>query len=99
MEKLHCEMVDTLFKAIMSLETLEECYNFFEDICTVKEIFDMSQRFEVARCLQQGKSYVNISALTGASTATISRVNKCLSYGSGGYKLAIERIKKGNADE
>lgn len=95
MDKLHCEEVDKLFEAVLSLETKEECYAFFEDICTVKEIFDISQRLSVAQCLKEGKSYLNISSQTGASTATISRVNKCLSYGSGGYELALSRIGGG----
>ncbi len=81
-----------LFKAILSLETEEECAAFFEDICTIKEIQDLSQRLEVAEMLNRGEKYQKIEELTGASTATISRVNKCLNYGSGGYKTVIERL-------
>lgn len=83
---------DRFFKAILSLESLEECYRFFEDICTVKEILDMSQRLQVAEMLNADKSYQEISKITGASTATISRVNRCLNYGSGGYKEVISKL-------
>lgn len=99
MNKLHCESVDRVFKAVLSLETLDECYAFFEDLCTAKELMDMAQRFEVASLLHQGNNYASISAKTGASTATISRVNKSVLYGNDGYKTAIERIdgkEKGN---
>lgn len=92
MDKLHSEAVDNLFKAILSLENTDECYAFFEDLCTVKELLDIAQRFEVATLLEQGKSYISISNETGASTATISRVNKCLAYGNDGYKLVLERL-------
>jgi TrpR-related protein YerC/YecD len=81
-----------LFKAILSLKTEEECADFFEDICTIKEIQDLTQRLEVAEMLNRGEKYQKIEELTGASTATISRVNKCLNYGSGGYKTVIERL-------
>ena len=81
---------DRLFEVISSLKTKEECYCFFEDLCTIKEIQDMSQRLDVAVCLNSGKSYQEVTADTGVSTATISRVSKCLSYGSGGYKLAFD---------
>ena len=84
MDKLHSEAVDNLFKAILSLENTDECYAFFEDLCTVKELLDIAQRFEVATLLEKGKSYISISNETGASTATISRVNKCLAYGTDG---------------
>ncbi len=80
---------DRLFEVISKLETAEDCYRFFEDLCTIKEIQDMSQRLEVAVLLNSGKSYQEISVKTGVSTATISRVNKCLSYGTGGYEQAI----------
>lgn len=83
---------ERLFKAITKFESVEECRNFFEDICTIKEIQDMSQRLEVARMLNNSKSYIEISKQTGASTATISRVNKCLVYGSDGYKRALEKM-------
>ncbi|MDY3929958.1 MAG: YerC/YecD family TrpR-related protein [Clostridia bacterium] len=93
MNKLHCPATDKLFKAILKLETIEECYNFFEDICTIKELMDMSQRLSVAEKLSAGKSYQEISKETGASTATISRVNKCLNYGSGGYENALKKLE------
>ena len=85
-----------LFKAILSLKTEEECADFFEDICTIKEIQDLTQRLEVAEMLNRGEKYQKIEELTGASTATISRVNKCLNYGSGGYKTVIERLDDKN---
>ena len=80
--KLKDMNVDYLFKAILSLETMEECYNFFEDLCTVPELKALSQRLEVARMLSEGRVYSDIVAKTGASTATISRVNRSLNYGS-----------------
>lgn len=99
MDKLHCEAVDNLFKAVLSLENTEECYAFFEDICTVKEIFDIAQRLEVAFLLKEGKNYLTISRETGASTATISRVNKSVSYGNGGYETVLGRIKGEKKDD
>ncbi|MBQ9743075.1 MAG: hypothetical protein IJV88_05325 [Ruminococcus sp.] len=83
---------DALFEAILSLQSLEECYQFFEDACTIKEVKDISQRFYVARLLADGQNYQEINAKTGVSTATICRVNKCLNYGDGGYRTAIDRI-------
>ena len=97
MEKMHTPAVDKLFQVILNLETIEECYNFFEDICTIKEIQEISQRLEVAEMLNQNKSYLEISKETGASTATISRVNKSLVYGSDGYKTALEKLKQAEA--
>lgn len=94
MEKWHTPEVDTLFEAILSLDSVEECYKFFEDACTVKEILDIAQRLKAARMLRAGESYVTVSQETGMSTATISRVNKCLEYGGGGYAIALDRIKK-----
>lgn len=85
--------IDVVFEAILSLKTREECYQFFEDVCTIGELQAMSQRFSVAVMLNDGKSYQEVEAATGASSATISRVNRCLRYGSGGYKRAIERIQ------
>ena len=82
----------SLYNAMLSLENLDECKEFFEDIFTVKELQDISQRFEVAMMLDKGKSYNEISECTGASTATISRVNRCLVYGNGGYKTIISRL-------
>jgi len=83
-----------LFRAILTLKTEEEVTAFFEDICTIKEIQDLSQRLSVADMLNRGEKYQNIEDVTGASTATISRVNKCLVYGSGGYRYAIDKLKK-----
>ena len=83
-----------LFSAILSLANEEECASFFEDICTIKEIQDLAQRWCVARMLSEGEKYQTIEELTGASTATISRVNKCLNYGSGGYRKVIDKQKK-----
>lgn len=94
MDKLRSPATDALFEAILSLETVDECYKFFEDACTIKEILDISQRYEVARLLSEKKNYQEISKKTGASTATISRVAKCLSYGSDGYALVLERLKE-----
>lgn len=94
MEKLHTKDVDSLFEAILSLESVEECYNFFEDVCTVKEVIDIAQRLKAAKMLRAGKNYVEVCTETGMSTATISRVSKCLEYGSGGYDLAIKRTAK-----
>lgn len=92
-KKLKTEAVDALFKAILSLETKEECYAFFEDLCTVNELLSLSQRFEVAHMLRDKKTYLEIAEKTGASTATISRVNRSLNYGSDGYELVFGRIK------
>lgn len=95
MKEIHNESTEKFFKAILKLESVEECKSFFEDICTIKELQDMSQRLEVALLLNDGKSYQEVLARTGVSTATISRVNKCLNYGSGGYKQIIEKISAG----
>ena len=88
---LHTEATENLFRSILALKTIDECYAFFEDVCTIKEVQDMSQRLEVAKLLHEGKSYVQISEKTGASTATIGRVNKCLHYGAGGYRTLLEK--------
>ena len=87
------EMHD-LFAAILRLESVEECAAFFEDICTIKEMQDISQRLKVASMLDSGKNYKEISDETGASTATISRVNRCLHYGSGGYRAILDKTPK-----
>ena len=92
--KLKDMNVDYLFKAILSLETMEECYNFFEDLCTVPELKALSQRLEVARMLSEGRVYSDIVAKTGASTATISRVNRSLNYGSDGYKVVFDALQR-----
>lgn len=94
MSDIFNEQTDKLFKALLSLETIEEFEKFFEDACTIREIKEMAQRYEVAEMLSSGVVYNDIAAKTGASTATISRVNKCLNYGGGGYRTAIDRVKK-----
>ena len=94
MTKLKFNDADKLYKAIISLKDEKECASFFDDICTIQELEAIVQRFEVACQLDEGKSYVDINKTTGASTATICRVSKCLNYGDGGYKLAIDRIKE-----
>lgn len=92
--KIQDEFTDALFKSILKLETIEECYRFFEDICTIKEIQSISQRLEVAKLLKEGRTYSEIEKVTGASTATISRVNRCLHYGADGYKLILQRLEE-----
>lgn len=96
--KLKNEHIDCFFGAVMQLKNIDECYDFFEDLCTVSEIQAMAQRFHVARLLNAGKTYQEISSETGASTATISRINKCLEYGTDGYKTALERLKNAGND-
>ncbi len=93
MEKFHTETTEKLFKAILLLEDIEECYSFFEDIFTVRELQDISQRLQVAKMLKNKSSYQAISKETGASTATISRVNRCLMYGTGGYNKILDRME------
>ena len=85
--KIKTEAVDELFDAILKLETREECYTFFEDLCTINEILSLSQRLDVAKMLRDKKTYMEIAEKTGASTATISRVNRSLSYGNDGYEM------------
>lgn len=99
MDSVHSKATDCLFEAILTLKTVDECYKFFEDVCTIKEIQDLSQRFEVARALEENKSYALISKETGASTATVCRVNKSLNYGSDGYKLVLDRLKGKKSDD
>ena len=89
MDALHTPATDRLFEALLRLSTVEECYALFEDLCTIREVRDLSQRFEGAEMLSEGRSYQEISQKTGASTATICRVNKCLLYGRGGYRAAL----------
>ena len=91
--KLRGQTMDSLLQAIMKLETMEECSNFFEDLCTISELRAMEQRFQVAAMLDEGRIYSDIAKETGASTATISRVNKCLTYGSDGYRVVLDRMK------
>ena len=86
---------DGLFQAILKLESVEQCRSFFEDICTIKELQAISQRLDVAEMLSSGINYQEISKKTGASTATISRVAKCLNYGAGGYQLVLDEKKNG----
>ena len=88
------ETIDALFDAILSLETREECYDFFEDLCTVKEISDMAQRLEAAKLLLDGSTYEQIVKTVEISTATISRINRFIQYGSGGYRSTIEKMRK-----
>ena len=85
---------NALFEAILELQNIEDCRCFFDDLCSIKELKDLSSRFEVAVLLSKNKNYAEISEKTGASTATISRVNKCLNYGSDGYKTVIERLSE-----
>lgn len=93
-DKLKDENMDFLFDAILELQTREECYKFFEDLCTVNELKSISQRVVVAKMLTEKRVYSDIVAATGASTATISRVNRSLSYGEGGYDIVFERMQK-----
>ena len=88
------ETIDALFDAILSLETREECYDFFEDLCTVKEISDMAQRLEAAKLLLDGSTYEQIVKTVESSTATISRINRCIQYGTGGYRQTIEKVRE-----
>lgn len=90
----HSESMDRLFEAVLSLQSKEECRALFEDLCTIKELQDMAQRFDVAVLLSEGNSYQKISEKVEVSTATIGRVSKCLNYGSGGYRTVIERMKE-----
>ncbi len=90
------EAADSLFDAILCLKNREECYRFFEDLCTVNELHSMSQRFEVAMMLKNRSTYLEVAEKTGASTATISRVYRSLNYGNGGYEVVFERMKKEN---
>lgn len=94
MKSIKNKDVDALFEAILSLQTIEECYSFFEDACTVKEIHEIAQRLKAAKMLRDGVNYVDISKETGMSTATISRVNKCLGYGNGGYNIVLDRLNE-----
>ena len=91
-KNLKSEAVDHLFEAIMTLKDLDEYYAFFEDVCTVNELLSLSQRYEMARMLRQRKTYLDIAEKTGASTATISRVNRSLNYGNDAYDMVFERL-------
>lgn len=92
--KIQSPETDLLFRAILALKTEEDCYRFFEDVCTIKEIRDIAQRLEVARLLKSGETVAAIAQRTGASTTTVSRVNRCLHYGTGGYDLIMDKISK-----
>jgi TrpR-related protein YerC/YecD len=95
----HNDSTDELCEAILSLKNRDECYAFLEDICTIKELLEMSQRLSVAKLLSRGMSYSQISQKTGVSTATISRISRCIEYGSGGYKMIIERLQEGEKND
>ena len=97
-KKIHTEAVDALFDAVLSLKNREECYLFFEDVCTINEILSLSQRVEVAKMLTDKRTYLDISEKTGASTATISRVNRSLNYGNDGYEMVFARMKEKEAE-
>lgn len=95
-KKIKTDAVDSLFDAILCLKNREECYGFFEDLCTVNELLSLSQRFEVAAMLKDRKTYLEIAEKTGASTATISRVNRSLNYGNDGYEMVFNRLNEKN---
>jgi TrpR-related protein YerC/YecD len=92
-KKIKTDVVDHLFEAILTLKTPEDCYIFFEDVCTVNELLSLSQRYEVAKMLREGRTYLEIAEKTGASTATISRVNRSLNYGNDGYDMVFKRLE------
>lgn len=93
-KKIKTDAVDQLFNAILCLKNQDECYSFFEDLCTVNELLSLSQRFEVASMLRNNNTYLEIAEKTGASTATISRVNRSLNYGNDGYDMILERLNR-----
>lgn len=97
MDKLRNQSVENLVQVIAKMDKADDVYNFFADLCTIKELQDMAQRFDMALLLKDGANYQNIAATVGASSATISRVNRCLVYGNGGYEKAIEIFKKGES--
>ena len=92
-KKIKTDAVDHLFDAILTLKNREECYAFFEDVCTVNELLSFAQRYEVATMLNENKTYLEIAEQTGASTATISRVNRSLNYGNDGYEMVFQRME------
>lgn len=94
MNKADKKAMENFYKAVLSFDNIDDCKNFFDDVCTIQEMQAIAQRFEVACLLNEGKSYAEVNKLTGASTATICRVGKCINYGNGGYKTAIENIKE-----
>ncbi len=99
MSDLHSDAADKLFDAVLALQSREECYQFFEDLCTITELQAMSQRFHVARLLRQGLVYNEVGRLSGASSATISRVNRCLQHGAGGYPLLLDRLEASKGED
>ena len=98
-KKIRTEAVDHLFEAILCLKDKEECNTFFEDVCTINELLSLSQRFEVAKMLTDKRTYLDISEKTGASTATISRVNRSLNYGNDGYEMVFARMRKNDEEK
>ena len=90
----HDAQTDELFRSILELRTLDECYLYFEDLCTNKEIRDLGQRLEIAKLISEGKSYLQAAELLGVSSATIGRVKRCLDYGDGGYQMILDRLKE-----
>lgn len=94
MKEINDKNMDALYKAVLQLKTVDECKRFFDDLCTISELKSMSQRMEVALMLKDKRIYTDIAAKTGASTATISRVNRCINYGSDGYNLVIDRMER-----
>ncbi len=88
------DVVKDLFEAILTLENVEECFDFFEDVCTVNEVLSIAQRFAVAKMLKENNTYLEVAKVTGASTATISRVNRSLNYGNDGYEMVLSRMNK-----
>ena len=99
MSHLRCESVDRLFQTILNLGSIDECYAYFEDLCTIKEVKDMAQRLDTAILLSQGYSYQKITEMVEISTATIGRVSRALKYGTGGYQAAIDKLSPGEESE
>ena len=97
--KIRTEAVEHLFDAILTLENRDECFDFFEDLCTINELLSLSQRYEVATMLKEKKTYLEIAEKTGASTATISRVNRSLNYGCDGYEMVFKKLNRFDEDE
>ena len=92
------DAAEAFFNAVLSLKNAEECQAFFKDVCTIKELQDLMQRFQVAQLLDGGRNYQEISKATSVSSATISRVNRCLLYGDGGYRTVLERMQKSEVE-
>ncbi|MCM1181005.1 MAG: YerC/YecD family TrpR-related protein [Clostridium sp.] len=97
-KSVRTQAVSELFEAVLTLENEEECFDFFEDVCTVNELLSLAQRFEVAKMLKEGHTYMEVAEQTGASTATISRVNRSLNYGKDGYEMVFGRMNIGGKD-